>query len=95
MKITGFDLKWTDLLLTGVLVKTTGPDNEEALAIRVAITDQQVFLGTGETDESRRNYVEVERWVSAKETRFRIRGRAHTHPDGTIGLSISRFEVHK
>ncbi len=95
VKITGFDLKWTDLLLTGVLVKTTGPDNEEALAIRVASTGQQVFLGTGETDESRRNYVEVERWASAKETRFRIRGRAHAHPDGTIGLSISRFEVQK
>ena len=95
VKITGFDLKWTDLLVTGVLVKTTGPDNEEALAIRVTSTGQQVFLGPGDSDESRRNYIEVERRASEKETRFRIQGRAHAHPDGTIGLSISKFVVLK
>lgn len=93
MKIAGFDLKWTELLVTGVLVKATGPDNEEALAIRVASTGQPVFLGPGDSDESRKHYFEVERWAAEKETRLQIRGRAHGHPDGTIGLSISRFEV--
>ncbi len=66
MKVTGFDLKWTELLVTGVLVKATGPDDEEALTIRLTSTGQQMFLGPGDSDESRRNFVEVERWASAK-----------------------------
>ncbi len=94
VKTTGFDLKWTDLQLTGVLVQATGPDGEEMLAIQVFGTSQKMYLGPGETERSGRNYVEVARWRKDP-TRLRLRGRAHTHPDGSIGLSIASFEVVK
>ncbi len=94
VKTTGFDLKWTDLQLTGVLVHATGPDNEEMLAIQVPGTSEKIFLGPGETERSRRNYVEVARW-GKDQTRLRLRGRAHAHADGSVGLSVDRFEVVK
>ena len=94
VKTTGFDLKWTDLQLTGMLVQAKGPDDEEMLAIQVPGTNQEIFLGRGETERSRRNYVEVGRW-GKDQTRLRLRGRAHAHADGSVGLSVDRFEVVK
>ena len=94
VKTTGFDLKWTDLQLTGMLVQATGPDDEEMLAIQVPDTSQKIFLGSGQTDQSRRNYVEVRRWEQ-DQTRLRFRGRAHAHADGSVGLSVDSFEVMK
>ena len=94
VKTSGFDLKWTDLQLTGMLVQATGPDDEEMLAIQVLGTSQKIFLGPGETERSRRNYVEVARWGKDK-TRLHLRGRAHAHADGSVGLSVDRFEVEK
>ncbi len=94
VKTTGFDLKWTDLQLTGMLVQATGPDDEEMLAIQGPGTNQEIFLGSGETERSRRTYVEVGRW-GKDQTRLRLRGRAHAHADGSVGLSIDSFEVVK
>ena len=94
VKTTGFDLKWTDLQLTGVLVQATGPDGEEMLAIQVLGTSQKMYLGPGETERSGRNYVEVARW-GKDQTRLRLRGRAHAHADGSVGLSVDSFEVMK
>ena len=83
VKTTGFDLKWTDLQLTGMLVQATGPDNEEILAIQVPGASQKIFLGPGKTERSRRNYVEIARWEK-DQTRLRLRGRAHAHADGSV-----------
>ncbi len=94
VKTTGFDLKWTDLQLTGMLIQAAGPDDEEMLAIQVPGTSEKIFLGPGETNRSRRNYVEVARW-GKDQARLRLRGRAHAHADGSVGLSIESFEVVK
>ncbi len=95
VRTAGFDLKWMDLVLIGILVQASGSEQEEALAIQIANTGQQVFLAPGDSDTSRRNYVEVRRWAGDEEVRLRPRGRAHGHPDGSIGLSISTFAVVK
>ena len=92
VKTTGFDLKWTDLQLTGMLVQATGPDDEEMLAILVSGTSEKIFLGPGETNRSRRNYVKVASW-GKDPTRLRLRGRAHAHADGSVVLSVDLYEV--
>ncbi len=94
-KISGFELFWTDLVLTGQLVRATGPDNEETLAIRVASSGQTFSLGPGDSDETRRNYTEVARWADDGKTRLRIRGRAHAHTGAPPGMTISKFEILK
>ena len=88
-KLSGFELFWTDLVATGLLIRATGPDKEEDLAIRVASTGQMFSLGPGDSDETRRNYTEVARWADDGTTRLRIRGRAHAHPGAPPGMTIS------
>ena len=92
-KLSGFELFWTDLAVTGQLVRATGPDNEEGLAIRVASTGQTFSLGPGDSDETRRNYTEVARWADDGRTRLRIRGRAHAHTGAPPGMTISKFGI--
>ena len=89
---TGFTHLWTELTVTGALVAGAA-EAAGAPAIRVLGTDQTIALTSGETHAARRNFAEVRRRLDAGEVRFRVAGRAHTHPTGIPAVAIATFEV--
>ncbi len=89
-KGAGFELKWAEVEATGTL-STRSVEGTENLSLRLENRNQNILLVPGDGDETRSNYSKLS-GLSGESIRVRLRGRAHSHQEGLLALSISRFE---
>ncbi len=89
-KEAGFELKWAEVEAMGTL-STMSVEGTKNLSLRLENRNQNILLVPGDSDETRSNYSRISDW-SAKSIRVRLRGRAHSHQEGPLAMSISKFE---
>ncbi len=89
-KEAGFELKWAELEAMGTL-STMSVEGTEKFSLRLEDRDQNILLLPGDSDETRSNYSKLSDW-SGKSFRVRLRGRAHSHKQGPLAMSVLRFE---
>ncbi len=89
-KGAGFELKWAEVEATGTL-STMSVEGTQELSLRLEDRDQNILLLPGDSDDTRSNHSKLADW-SDKSSSVRLRGRAHSHRQGPLAMSILRFE---
>ncbi len=89
-KEAGFELKWAELEVMGTL-STMSVEGTEKFSLRLEDRDQNILLLPGDSDDTRSNHSKLADW-SDKSSSVRLRGRAHSHTQGPLAMSILRFE---
>ncbi len=90
---SGFELLWLEADVLGILGNAPDAQGDPHPALRVEATGQSFTLTEGTTEQEREGYGRLTEWLEGGNRTVLIRGRVHSHPQSSPGMTVREFRV--